>query len=164
MTGSRHTLTATSRSVPGSLRQEIVIDGRHRLFTDEPVGVGGDGSAPAPHELLPAALAGCVSTTLVMYAERNHWDIGQVTVEVEYDHKSTPRRADIAIELTGDVTSDQLERLERVAAACPVRRSIETGIDFDEHIVLAPPGRRAGAQTAPRTLLPRQSDAKALTG
>ena len=130
-------LNAISRSMPGSLRQEIVINGTHRLITDEPADVGGDGSAPAPHELLPAALASCVSTTLVMYARRNHWNIGQVTVDVNYDHRSTPRHADIEIELSGDLTADQLERLERVAAACPVRRSIETGVDFDEHIVLA---------------------------
>jgi putative redox protein len=141
MTGSTRGLTATSRSIPGTLRQEILIDGKHRLLTDEPVDIGGDASGPAPHELLPAALAGCVSTTLVMYARRNHWDLGQVTVGVDYDHRSTPRHADIAIELTGDLTPGQLERLERVAAACPVRRSIETGIDFSERIVVA--GRAA---------------------
>ena len=50
-------LTATARSIPGTLRQEIVIDGRHRLITDEPERVGGEGSAPSPHELFPAALA-----------------------------------------------------------------------------------------------------------
>ena len=61
-------LTATARSIPGTLRQTVVIDGQHRLITDEPERVGGEGSAPAPHELFPAALAACVSTTLVMYA------------------------------------------------------------------------------------------------
>jgi hypothetical protein len=50
-------LTATARSIPGTLRQEIVIDGKHRLITDQPEGVGGEGSAPSPHELFPAALA-----------------------------------------------------------------------------------------------------------
>ena len=29
-------LTATARSIPGTLRQEIVIDGQHRLITDQP--------------------------------------------------------------------------------------------------------------------------------
>jgi hypothetical protein len=59
-------LTATAHAVPGTLRQEVLVDGRHRLVTDEPVRLGGDGSAPAPHELLPAALAACISTTLVL--------------------------------------------------------------------------------------------------
>ena len=127
-------LTATARSVPGTLKQEIVVDGKHLLVTDEPEDVGGDGSAPAPHELLPAALAGCVSTTLVMFARRKGWDMGDVTVDVDYDHRSTPRRAEVRISLTGEVTAAQLELLEAVAAACPVRRAIETGIEFDETI------------------------------
>ena len=127
-------LTATARSIPRTLRQEVVIDGSHRLITDEPEAVGGDGSAPAPHELLPAALAACISTTLVMYAHTKGWELGEVTVEVEYDHRSTPRRFDVVTRLTGDLTGEQLERLEKVAAACPVRRSIEAGIEFEERI------------------------------
>src|SRR5215207_4883785 len=76
-------LTATARSIPGTLRQQIVIDGRHRLITDEPERVGGEGSAPAPHELFPAALAACVATTLVMYARTKKWDLGDVMVDVD---------------------------------------------------------------------------------
>ena len=127
-------LTATARSIPGTLRQEVVIDGQHRLITDEPERLGGDGSGPAPHELFPAALAACVSTTLVMYARTKGWDLGDVNVAVDYDHRSTPRRFDVAIELGGDLSDAQLERLARVARACPLRRSIEAGIEFDETI------------------------------
>jgi putative redox protein len=125
-------LTATARSIPGTLRQEVVIDGRHRLITDEPERLGGDGSAPAPHELFPAALAACISTTLVMYGRTKGWELGEVSVAVDYDHRSTPRRFDVAVELGGDLTDAQLERLERVARSCPLRRSIEAGIEFEE--------------------------------
>jgi putative redox protein len=131
-------LTATARSIPGTLRQEVVIDGQHRLITDEPPRLGGDGSGPAPHELFPAALAACVSTTLVMYARTKEWDLGDVKVAVDYDHQSTPRRFDVAVELGGELTDGQLLRLEKVAAACPVRRSVETGIEFAETISRAP--------------------------
>ena len=127
-------LTATARSIPGTLRQEVVIDGQHRLITDEPQRVGGGGSGPAPHELFPAALAACVSTTLVMYARTKGWELGEVAVEVDYDHRSSPRRFQIAIRLTGELSDAQLERLERVAQACPLRRSIEAGIEFVESI------------------------------
>jgi len=136
-------LTATARSIPRTLRQEVVIDGSHRLITDEPESVGGEGSAPAPHELLPAALAACVSTTLVMYARTKQWDLGEVRVDVDYDHRSTPRRFDVVIRLSGELTDEQLERLEKVAAACPVRRSIEAGIQFDERIEAIRPATAA---------------------
>jgi putative redox protein len=127
-------LTATARSIPGTLRQEVVIDGKHRLITDEPEHLGGDGSAPAPHELFPAALAACISTTLVMYARTKSWDLGEVSVAVDYDNRSTPRRFEVAIELGGDLSDEQLKRLEKVAASCPVRRSVEAGIEFSETI------------------------------
>jgi putative redox protein len=125
-------LTATARSIPGTLRQEVVIDGQHRLITDEPERLGGEGSAPAPHELFPAALAACISTTLVMYARTMEWSLGDVKVAVDYDHRSTPRRFKVAIELSGDLSGEQLERLERVAQSCPLRRAIEAGIKFEE--------------------------------
>lgn len=140
-------LTATARSVPGTLRQEILVDGRHRLVTDEPPAVGGDGTAPAPHELFPAALAACISTTLVMYARTKKWQLGEVEVEVDYDHRSTPRLFEIEIRLTGDLSEAQLERLEKVAAGCPLRRSIESGIEFVERIALQTPARLQAAPT-----------------
>jgi putative redox protein len=131
-------LRASARSVPGTLRQELLIDGRHHLVTDEPESVGGGGSAPAPHELFPAALAACVSTTIVMYARTKSWPLDAVDVDVDYDHRSTPRRFTIDIRLTGDLSAEQVERLESVAEKCPVRRAVESGVVFDEHIELQP--------------------------
>ena len=128
-------LTATARSIPGTLRQEVVIDGQHRLITDEPERLGGDGSGPAPHELFPAALAACVSTTLVMYARTKGWELGErdgrgrlrqpldaAQVRRRDRARRRPRR------------EEQLERLEQVARSCPLRRSIEAGIEFVERI------------------------------
>jgi putative redox protein len=126
-------LTATARSIPGTLRQEVLIDHQHRLITDEPQRLGGDGSGPAPHELFPAALAACVSTTLAMYARTKRWELGEVTVEVEYDNHSTPRRFEITIRIGGSLSQAQLERLKKVASSCPLRRSIEAGIEFVDH-------------------------------
>jgi putative redox protein len=139
-------LTATARSIPGTLRQDVVIDGRHHLVTDEPARLGGEGSGPAPHELFPAALASCISTTLVMYARTKGWHLGDVEVAVDYDHRSTPRRFEIAIEVGGDPSDEQLERLERVARSCPLRRSLETGVEFSETI-----GRRGRVILTPAT-------------
>ena len=127
-------LTATARSIPGTLRQEVVIDRQHRVITDEPLRLRRHGSGPAPHELFPAALAACVSTTLVMYGRTKNWALGEVVVEVDYDNHSTPRKFEIVIKLSGVLSEGQLERLEKVARACPLRHSIEAGIEFVEHL------------------------------
>jgi putative redox protein len=97
------------------------------------VALGGEDTAPAPHELLPAALASCVSTTLLMYARTKGWDLGRVQVEVEYEQRP-PRRCTVAIHLERPLSTEQLARLEKVAASCPVRRAIEGGIAFHERI------------------------------
>ena len=96
-------LTAVARAVPGTLRQDIEIDGLHHLITDEPERLGGGGSAPSPHELLPAALAACISTHLVMYARTKGWELGDVSVDVDYDHRSNPRRFAVRIRVGSEL-------------------------------------------------------------
>lgn len=130
-------LRASARSVGGSLRQEVWIDGgRHILLTDEPERLGGADAGPAPHELFPAALASCISTTILMYARTRGWEIGDVRVDVDYDHRSTPRRFAIAVHLDPSLAQDRLKRLTKVAEGCPVRRAIESGIVFEERMLL----------------------------
>jgi len=127
-------LVASSRSIPGTLRQDVLVDGRHRLTTDEPEHLGGEGLGPAPHELLPAALAACVSTTLVMYARTKGWELGEVQVDVTYEHRATPRRMQVDVSIAARLEPDQLARLEKVAAACPIRQALTAGIEFAEHV------------------------------
>jgi putative redox protein len=127
-------LTATARSTGDTLRQEVLVDGRHRLVTDEPAELGGTDTGPAPHELLPAALAACVAVTMRMYARTKGWALGELSIDVVYDNTSTPRQFDVTVNLPHDLTPKQVRRLMRVAEACPVRRSIEAGMVFDEHL------------------------------
>jgi putative redox protein len=125
-------LTASAHSIPGTLQQEVMIDGQHRLITDEPQHLGGTGSGPAPHELFPAALAACISTTLVMYARTKEWELGSVAVDVDYDNNSTPRMFEVVVRLGGDLDDAQLARLKKVARSCPLRRSVDAGFEFVE--------------------------------
>jgi putative redox protein len=127
-------LTATAHSAGDTLRQEVLVDGRHHLVTDEPGSIGGTDTGPAPHELLPAALAACVAVTIRLYARTKGWALGELSVDVVYDHTSTPRHFDVTVNLPRDLTPEQVRRLMRVAEACPVRRSIEAGMVFDEHL------------------------------
>jgi len=71
-----------------------------------------------------------------MYARTKEWKLDEVEVDVDYDHRSTPRRFEIDIRVTGELSGSQLDMLEKVAAACPVRRAVESGIEFVERIEL----------------------------
>ena len=128
------TMTATAHRV-GKLRHHVDVNGRHTLVTDEPVRLGGTDEGPAPHELLPAALASCIATMVAMYAERHEWEIGDAFVDVEYDPQSEPCRFEIELHLPAGLSDDQVRRLERVAETCPLRRALETGFEFEERTV-----------------------------
>ena len=127
-------MRATAKLIHGTLRNEVLVRDLFRLETDEPESVGGENTAPAPHELLAASLASCVSTTIAMYARMKGWELGDVLVEVEYDQHATPRHFRVDIRLSGDYDADQIARLERAAATCPVRRSLEAGFAIEEHV------------------------------
>ncbi len=137
--------TATARRQGNTLRHEVDVNGRHTIVTDEPAALGGTDTGPAPHELLAATLASCISTMIALYATRKQWDIGEISVDVEYDHESEPRRFDVTINLPDGLEADQVTRLRRVADTCPVRRALDTGFMFDEHIHTPAPAQGATA-------------------
>jgi putative redox protein len=128
-------MTATARRTGGGLTHNVEINGRHTIVTDEPARLGGSDLGAAPHELLAATLASCIATMIAMYAKNRAWNIGETSVDVEYDPDSSPRRFAIDIHLPNSLTTDQRRRLERVAETCPVRRALEAGFAFDEQIL-----------------------------
>jgi putative redox protein len=132
-------LTAKAHRVGEPLQQEIVVNGRHTIVTDEPWQLGGTDTGPTPHELLPAALGGCIGTTIALYGRRREWRLGECVVRVDYDADSDPRRFLITIELPDDLSAEQVERLRRVAETCPVRRALEADFEFEERVVLGRP-------------------------
>jgi putative redox protein len=131
-------MTASARLTRGGLRSEIDVNGRHAIVTDEPERLGGTDDGPAPHELLAAAVAGCVATTLAMYARTKNWDMGDITVDVDYDSDATPRRLTIDVQLPEGLSEIQRIRLERVARTCPIRRAFEAGFESDEQLHIGP--------------------------
>ena len=131
-------MTATARNVGEGLRQEVDVNGRHTIITDEPERLGGTDEGPAPHELLAATLASCVATMIAMYVQSRGWDIGETAVFVDYEPDVVPRRFNIELHLPSDLAPERRRRLERVAETCPVRRALEGGFTFQESVVAGP--------------------------
>jgi putative redox protein len=135
--------SASARPLEGSLRHAIDVNGRHTIVTDEPERLGGTDTAPAPHELLPAMVASCVSTMVALYAQRHGWGLDGMHVDVEYDAEVTPRHLAVQLHLPEGLSAEQTARLRHVADTCPVRRAFEAGFEFDEELLSIPPGRAA---------------------
>src|SRR6266700_864101 len=112
-------MTATAQPIDRTLRHEVDVNGRHIIVTDEPTRLGGTDAGPAPHELLPAMLAACVSTTIATYANARGLQLGELRVEVVYDPEPTPRQMELVVHVPAGLTPGQAERLRRIADACP---------------------------------------------
>jgi putative redox protein len=114
---------------------------QHELTVDEPIEQGGDDTGPSPQELLAASLASCTAVTVEMYAKRKGWDLGPVEVQCDYEpaQSGAPTRFALVLRLSADCSEDQIERLRSIAAKCPVHRTLEGEVSFDQRIELAEP-------------------------
>ena len=131
-------MKAISRRVDGKLRQTVSVRA-HELTADEPKNQGGEDAGPSPQELLAASLASCTAITIEMYAKRKGWNIGEVRVDVDYEpaQRGSPTKFHQVIQLPKELPEEQRERLMQIAAKCPVHRTLEGEVMFDEKVELA---------------------------
>ena len=131
-------MRATARRNGGTLTHDIEI-GRHLITADEPRDVGGNDEGPSPQELLAASLASCTAITIEMYAARKGWDVGEIVVEADYEpaQRGSPTRFFLVLRLPKELPEEQRERLTQIAAKCPVHRTLEGEVMFDERVELA---------------------------
>ncbi len=145
-------MRATARRSNGDFRHELEVRG-FRFTSDVLKSEGGGGEGPTAEELLAASLASCTAVIMEMYAKRKGWDIGEVTVEVDYRpaQRGSPTRCAMVVRLPGNLPDEWCKRLMQVATKSPVHRTLEGEIMFEERLELssapfaAPPGG-AGAE------------------
>lgn len=116
------------------------VTSTHRWLLDEPVSVGGADLGPNPYDMLLAALGGCTSMTMRMYARRKGWEYGATVVRLQH---SRIHAADCAECETGSgmishihreivldpaLPPEQRSRLLEIADRCPVHRTLRSEI------------------------------------
>jgi putative redox protein len=111
----------------------------HHLTADEPEEQGGEDEGPSPQELLAAALASCTAITMEMYAKRKGWNVDGMEVDTRYTpaERGCPTRFEVVMRMPPHLTEEQVERLRVIAAKCPVHRTLEGEVAFDERVELA---------------------------
>ena len=133
-------IKATAHRTNKSFTHKLDIR-QHQLVADEPGEREGDDEGPSPQELLAASLASCTAVTMEMYAKHKGWDLGPVEVAVEYSpaERGCPTRFKLALRLPSDCSEEQIERLQVIAAKCPVHRTLEGEVMFEDRIELIEP-------------------------
>ena len=130
-------VTATTSA--DGFRTEITAAG-HTVLADEPAGSGGANDGPSPYDLLLGAIASCSAMTVRMYAARKQWPLESVAVRVRNERKHAVdcehcttqtvgiKRIEYEVELRGPLTEEQRKRLVEIAGRCPVKQTLERGM------------------------------------
>lgn len=131
-----------------------VTNGRHTWHADEPTDKGGDDTGPTPYELLLGALAACTAITISMYAQRKGMVLTDVSIGYTFDRvhaddveetedpgRGYIERVTAEIDIRGDLTDAQRKRLEAIAVRCPVHKTLEHGLHFDETVTVTNEGQ-----------------------
>src|SRR5215203_3313273 len=116
--------------------RHVVKVRQHRLNCDESHDSGGDDSGPSPQELLAASLASCTAVTMEMYAGRKGWDVDDLEVVCEYTpaERGCPTRFSLLLRFPPTLSDEQVSKLKIIAAKCPVHRTLDGEVMFDERV------------------------------
>jgi uncharacterized OsmC-like protein len=102
------------------------------IATDAPADNQGKGEAFSPTDLVATALGACIATTMAIVAERHQVELKGMTVQVQKEMASNPRRIGrLTTEVRIPLPADHPQRalLEQTALGCPVHRSL--GVEME---------------------------------
>jgi len=121
--------SATAKGKPGHPYQLEVSARGHVVASDVPLKLGGSDTGMTPHEMFLGGLAGCIVDTLWMHAAMKGWDLQEISVtivETLLDDPNQPGQKiphlDEKIEVKGNLTAANIQRLLALAPKCPVHK------------------------------------------
>ncbi|MEH0155581.1 alpha/beta fold hydrolase [Limibacter armeniacum] len=114
-----------------------MLVGKHYMVADEPEDVGGFDFGPSPYGYLTAALGACTAMTLRLYADHKQLEVEEINIHLshskshmedcencEADNQSKIDHFDREIEIKGNLTEAQRNRMLEIADKCPVHRTL----------------------------------------
>ncbi|MGD0321248.1 MAG: OsmC family protein [Acidimicrobiales bacterium] len=114
---------------------------RHVLSVDQPVGDGGDDTAPTPTELFIASLASCVAFYVRRFLVRHGLPTDELSVTAEFNMAGRPSRVgeiDLRVHVADEVPSERRDALLAVASHCTVQNTLEQPPQVNIHVATSP--------------------------
>ncbi|MEY4342709.1 MAG: hypothetical protein RL736_505 [Pseudomonadota bacterium] len=117
---------------PDSLVQNIEVRG-HKILADEPKSFpGGNDKGLSPTDFLLSSLGSCTSMTLRLYARLKKLPLKKIIVKLDRKASGEIIRE---IELIGDLTEEQRQRLFEISNKCPIHKALSNQIIINSELV-----------------------------
>jgi ribosomal protein S12 methylthiotransferase accessory factor len=112
-------------TLPGGRRVDAQLE-HHLIRTDQPKGLGGEASAPAPFDLFLASIGTCAGVFIQGFCAKRGipYESIRIIERPEYDQAGTLAAVSLDIELPADFPPKYREAVVKVAEQCTVKRAI----------------------------------------
>ena len=127
---AEHQITAVTE-LDRSHYKTKVYSGGHFIYSDEPDSLGGTDEGMPPGALLLASLGSCTAITLRMYADHKRINLDTIRIFLEIckeEEMSKSTTINRKIELGGDLSAEQHQRLMQIADKCPIHKILSNPI------------------------------------
>ena len=121
-----------SASIDRTHYKTTIKSSNNSIIADEPADIGGQDMGFSPEELLASALGSCICITLRMYADRKAWALENVNVDVvfERDVQANTSRFTRYIQISGNLSEEQKNRLMAIADKCYIHKTLTSPIEI----------------------------------
>jgi putative redox protein len=117
---------------PGPFVQSVTVRG-HKLLADEPLSFPeGTDKGLSPNDFLLSSLGSCTSITLRMYARLKKIPLGKIIITLS---RSENGEIDRKIELMGNLTSEQKNRLFEISNKCPIHKVLTNSVKINSKLI-----------------------------
>ena len=98
------------------------------IETDAPADNHGKAERFSPTDLVGAALATCIATTIGIAAQRKGWNVDGMRLDVAKEMSATPPRRiaslTVHLHMPRTMPPEERQQIETIARSCPVHKSL----------------------------------------
>ncbi|MDM1246212.1 OsmC family protein [Acinetobacter sp. R933-2] len=113
-----------------------VSSGQHRLITDKPESFGGQDQGLAPYDFICSGLISCTMITLRMYAQHKGFDLGEFTVEADFNaNKEGKEWIDRRLAFAQPLTEELHQKVLDICQKTPVTKTLLRSVEINTSIL-----------------------------
>ncbi len=117
---------------PGPFVQSVTVRG-HKLLADEPLSfTEGTDKGLSPNDFLLSSLGSCTSITLRMYARLKKIPLEKIIITL---NRSENGEIDRKIELMGNLTNEQKNRLFKISNKCLIYKVLTNSVKINSELI-----------------------------